>query len=48
MTTLPSTTNWRAWWREQSKIDGTDWQSLHRQLTEAYRALRGLAEKSSS
>jgi hypothetical protein len=47
MITLPSTTNWRAWWRQQSKIDATDWDSLHRQLGTAYTALRSLAEKSS-
>jgi len=23
-----STDDWRQWWREQSKRDGTDWQSL--------------------
>jgi hypothetical protein len=46
-TTAPSTTNWRAWWREQAKHDGTDWHSLHQQLVTAFTALRSLAEKSS-
>jgi hypothetical protein len=42
--TARSTLDWRAWWREQALIDGTDWTSLHRQHVEAWRRLRSLAE----
>jgi hypothetical protein len=41
-----STANWRAWWREQSKADGTDWPSLCWQHIGALRAVRTLAESS--
>jgi hypothetical protein len=49
---LPSSTgtcpaDWRAWWRQRSIADGTDWVSLHRQLVEAWCRLRSLAEVSS-
>ena len=37
---------WRQWWRQQSKIDGTGWESLLRQHIRALRALRGLGESS--
>ena len=45
--TARSTTDWRAWWREQSVIDGTSWEALHPQLVAAWRQLRSLAEPSS-
>jgi hypothetical protein len=38
---------WREYWRRQSEIDQTDWISLHRQLVDAWRRLRSLAEASS-
>jgi hypothetical protein len=47
MTTSPSTADWPQFWREQSLRDGTDWPSLRRQLVEAWRRLRSLAEVSS-
>jgi len=47
MLSAPSTDNWRAWWRVESERVGTDWISLHRQLVDAWRALRSLAEVSS-
>jgi hypothetical protein len=39
---------WRLWWRERAQVDGTDWVSLHRQLAGAWRALRSLADETSS
>ena len=46
---IPSTgccpADWRAWWREQSVVDGTDWPALHRRLQYTWRELRSLAEK---
>jgi hypothetical protein len=38
---------WRRRWQQQSKLDVTDWRSLHQQHVDAWRALRSLAEKSS-
>jgi hypothetical protein len=35
---------WRAWWREQATVDGTDWPGLHRGLVEAWRLIRTRAE----
>jgi hypothetical protein len=40
--------DWRAWWREQSVVDGTDWPALHRRLQDTWRELRSLAEQSSA
>jgi len=45
--TARSTLDWRAWWREQAVIDGTDWASLHRQHVETWRRLRSLVQVSS-
>jgi len=39
---------WRARWREQARIDHTDWPSLHHQLVSVWRALRSLADETSS
>jgi hypothetical protein len=41
---INSTLDWRAWWRVEAVIQGTDWASLHRQHCEAWRRVRSLAE----
>ena len=47
-TIIPSTIDWRAWWRVESRRVGTDWASLHRQLVGVWRELRSLADEASS
>jgi hypothetical protein len=42
--TCPS--DWRAWWREQSLHDGTDWVALAWQHLGALSAVRALCESS--
>jgi len=47
-TIAPSTADAREYWRKQAQTDATDWPSLHRQLVDAWRSLRSLADAVSS
>ncbi len=38
---------WRAWWREQSRLDGTDWETITWQHISALYALRRICGASS-
>jgi len=45
--TIPSTTNWREWWAEQSRIDGTSWDALLPQHQHVFQQLCTSREPSS-